>query len=99
MKDTISVAGGKVSEDGVVESFNNDDEALDAFDNGVVVCNSTSNFEAALWLYAIWFLFDQNVIIGCGPLAFWQNTRYILVYLLCFFRHEICSNSLITVSF
>ncbi|VVA93921.1 unnamed protein product [Arabis nemorensis] len=35
--DTISVAGGKVSEDGVVESFNNDDEALDAFDNGVVV--------------------------------------------------------------
>jgi hypothetical protein len=35
--DTISVSGGKVSEDGVVESFDNDDEALDAFDNGVVV--------------------------------------------------------------
>ncbi|CAA7029647.1 unnamed protein product [Microthlaspi erraticum] len=35
--DTISVAGGKVSEDGIVESFDNDDEALDAFDNGVVV--------------------------------------------------------------
>lgn len=37
-KDTISVGGGIVSEDGVVESFDNDDEALDAFDNGVVVC-------------------------------------------------------------
>ncbi|KAF2540443.1 hypothetical protein F2Q68_00031624 [Brassica cretica] len=35
--DTISVGGGIVSEDGVVESFDNDDEALDAFDNGVVV--------------------------------------------------------------
>ncbi|KAL1203674.1 putative transferase [Cardamine amara subsp. amara] len=37
LHDTISVAGGKVSEDGIVESFDNDDEALDAFDNGVVV--------------------------------------------------------------
>ncbi|CAN8245055.1 unnamed protein product [Cochlearia groenlandica] len=35
--DTISVSGGKVSEEGVVESFDNDDDALDAFDNGVVV--------------------------------------------------------------
>ncbi|KAF8093334.1 hypothetical protein N665_0384s0021 [Sinapis alba] len=35
--DTISVGGGKISEDGVVESFDNDDEALDAFYNGVVV--------------------------------------------------------------
>ncbi|EOA35178.1 hypothetical protein CARUB_v10020323mg [Capsella rubella] len=37
LHDTITVAGGKVSEDGVVESFDNDDEALDAFDNGVAV--------------------------------------------------------------
>ncbi|CAH8387295.1 unnamed protein product [Eruca vesicaria subsp. sativa] len=35
--DTISDGGGKVSKDGVVESFQNDDEALDAFDTGVVV--------------------------------------------------------------
>ncbi|KAL0718763.1 hypothetical protein Bca4012_068086 [Brassica carinata] len=35
--DTISDGGGIVSEDGVVESFDNDDEALDAFDKGVVV--------------------------------------------------------------
>ncbi|KAJ0254615.1 putative transferase [Hirschfeldia incana] len=35
--DTISVGGGIVSEDGVVESFDNDDDALDAFVNGVVV--------------------------------------------------------------
>ncbi|XP_048592130.1 putative transferase At1g60990, chloroplastic isoform X1 [Brassica napus] len=35
--DTISAGGGIVSEDGVVESFDNDDEALDAFDNGIVV--------------------------------------------------------------
>ncbi|KAG2317181.1 hypothetical protein Bca52824_020303 [Brassica carinata] len=40
--DTISDGGGIVSEDGVVESFDNDDEALDAFDKGVV---TTANFE------------------------------------------------------
>ncbi|GMJ10827.1 IBA57.2 [Hibiscus trionum] len=29
--------GAKVSEEGIIETFDNDDEALDAFDNGVVV--------------------------------------------------------------
>ena len=58
MKDTISVSGGKVSEDGVVESFDNDDEALDAFDNGVVVCNLTLE----LFGFALSFLFDQNLL-------------------------------------
>ena len=33
----MTEAGAKVSEDGVIESFDNDDEALDAVDNGVVV--------------------------------------------------------------
>ncbi|GLT42751.1 hypothetical protein SLA2020_167360 [Shorea laevis] len=35
--DTVTVAGAKVSEDGIIETFDNDEEALDAFDNGVVV--------------------------------------------------------------
>ncbi|GAV61176.1 GCV_T domain-containing protein/GCV_T_C domain-containing protein [Cephalotus follicularis] len=35
--DTVTDAGAKVSADGVVETFDNDDEALDAFDNGIVV--------------------------------------------------------------
>ncbi|XP_019057619.1 PREDICTED: putative transferase At1g60990, chloroplastic isoform X1 [Tarenaya hassleriana] len=37
LPEKISVAGGKVSSDGVVETFDNDDEALDAFENGAVV--------------------------------------------------------------
>ncbi|XP_062176921.1 putative transferase At1g60990, chloroplastic isoform X2 [Alnus glutinosa] len=35
--ETATIAGAKVSDDGVIETFNNDDEALDAVDNGVVV--------------------------------------------------------------
>ncbi|KAF5732130.1 Glycine cleavage T-protein family isoform 1 [Tripterygium wilfordii] len=35
--DTMTASGAKVSEEGVVETFENDDEALDSFDNGVVV--------------------------------------------------------------
>lgn len=35
--DTITSKGAKVSEEGIIETFDNDDEALDAFDNGVVV--------------------------------------------------------------
>lgn len=33
--------GAKVSEDGVIETFDNDDEALDAVDNGVAVRSFT----------------------------------------------------------
>ncbi|KAJ0710637.1 putative aminomethyltransferase [Helianthus annuus] len=35
--DDMAVSGAKVSEDWVIETFNNDDEALDAVDNGTVV--------------------------------------------------------------
>ncbi|KAF5448630.1 hypothetical protein F2P56_029141 [Juglans regia] len=35
--ETVTLAGAKVSDDGIIETFNNDDEALDAADNGVVV--------------------------------------------------------------
>ncbi|KAJ9687441.1 hypothetical protein PVL29_016075 [Vitis rotundifolia] len=35
--DTVTEAGAKVSEAGIIETFDNDDEALDAVDNGVVV--------------------------------------------------------------
>ncbi|KAB1207049.1 Aminomethyltransferase [Morella rubra] len=35
--ETVTAAGAKVSDDGIIETFGNDDEALDATDNGVVV--------------------------------------------------------------
>lgn len=35
--ETVTLEGAKVSDDGVIETFDNDDEALDAVDNGVVV--------------------------------------------------------------
>ncbi|XP_044460935.1 putative transferase At1g60990, chloroplastic [Mangifera indica] len=35
--DTVKSAGAEVSENGIVETFGNDDEALDAVDNGVAV--------------------------------------------------------------
>ncbi|PWA75079.1 glycine cleavage T-protein family [Artemisia annua] len=35
--DDMAIAGAKVSEDWVIETFNNDEEALDAADNGTVV--------------------------------------------------------------
>lgn len=34
----MTIAGAKVSEDGVIETYDNDDEALDAADDGVAVC-------------------------------------------------------------
>ena len=37
MQDALTLSGTKVSDDGIVETFDNDDEALDAVDNGVVV--------------------------------------------------------------
>lgn len=33
----MTADGAKASEDGIIETFDNDDEALDAFGNGVVV--------------------------------------------------------------
>ncbi|XP_021619091.1 putative transferase At1g60990, chloroplastic isoform X2 [Manihot esculenta] len=35
--ETLTADGAKASEDGIIETFDNDDEALDAFGNGVVV--------------------------------------------------------------
>jgi len=37
LQDALTLSGTKVSDDGIVETFDNDDEALDAVDNGVVV--------------------------------------------------------------
>lgn len=36
-QETAATAGAKVSDYGIIETFNNDDEALDAAHNGVVV--------------------------------------------------------------
>ena len=37
LQDTMEAAGAKVSDEGIIETFDNDDEALDAVDNGVAV--------------------------------------------------------------
>lgn len=37
LQETVTLGGAKISDDGIIETFNNDDEALDAADNGVVV--------------------------------------------------------------
>ena len=34
----MTIVGAKVSEDGVMGIFDNDEEALDAVENGVAVC-------------------------------------------------------------
>ena len=38
MQETAITEGAKVSEHGIIQTFDNDKEALDAFDNGIVVC-------------------------------------------------------------
>lgn len=38
LKDTMTAAGAKVSEDGVIGTFDNDEEAFDAVENGAAVC-------------------------------------------------------------
>lgn len=40
----MATAGSKVSDDGIVETFGNDDEAFEAVDNGVVVRVSFDSF-------------------------------------------------------
>lgn len=37
MQETVKSEGAKISEEGIVETFGNDGEALDAADNGVAV--------------------------------------------------------------
>lgn len=37
LQDTVKTAGAEVSGEGIVETFHNDEEALDAADNGVAV--------------------------------------------------------------
>jgi hypothetical protein len=37
LQDTVKTAGAEVSGEGIIETFHNDEEALDAADNGVVV--------------------------------------------------------------
>lgn len=37
LQDAVKTAGAEVSGDGIIETFHNDDEALDAVENGVVV--------------------------------------------------------------
>lgn len=47
----MATAGAKVSDDGIIETFDNDDQALDAVDNGVAVC-----FVLVLALFFNWIL-------------------------------------------
>lgn len=39
----MAAVGAKLSEDGIIETFDNDYEALNEVDNGVVVCNYFSS--------------------------------------------------------
>lgn len=45
LQDAVKSAGAEVSEEGVIETFHNDDEALDAVDHGV-----------AVWLWVCYYL-------------------------------------------
>jgi len=38
LQDDVKTAGRDISGEGIIETFHNDDEALDAVENGVVVC-------------------------------------------------------------
>lgn len=52
------VTGAKVSEDGIIETYDNDDEALDAVENGVAVCvNPTYPYCSVRVLYHCFLLF------------------------------------------
>lgn len=60
LQETLETAGAKVSDDGVVETFDNDDEALDAAYNGVVVGFYFSIFFLySFSFYCFHFIFSQ----------------------------------------
>lgn len=56
MQDALALSGTKVSDDGIVETFDNDDEALDAVDNGVVVRIWFDHSSKPLPIFLICFL-------------------------------------------
>lgn len=76
------VVGGKVSVDGVVETYDNDDEALDAADNGLAVCGSSSTFSYPHASRSCPFLFvvlsnkgNQNMIRFVQK--FWYPSHFV----------------------
>ena len=68
LQDTVTVVGARPSEDGIIETFDNDDEALDAVNNGVVVCDlfiSNLNILAfSVFCYQIHLRFSDGEILG-----------------------------------
>ncbi|RVX04537.1 putative transferase, chloroplastic [Vitis vinifera] len=63
LQDTVTEAGAKVSEAGIIETFDNDDEALDAVDNGVVVELGVKKHQGKivmrLWTFLILVGYEQ----------------------------------------
>lgn len=43
-QETAEIEGARISDDGIIETFHNDDEALDAANNGVAVCSLSTFF-------------------------------------------------------
>ncbi|KAG5525877.1 hypothetical protein RHGRI_032239 [Rhododendron griersonianum] len=56
--DTVTGFGAKLSEDGIVETFDNDDDALDAVENGVVVCDY---FISTFFIFPIKFSGEDRI--------------------------------------
>lgn len=51
-QEAAAVEGARISDDGIIETFHNDEEALDAANNGVAVCSLSIFF-----LLVFFFLF------------------------------------------
>ena len=43
-QEAATTEGARISDDGIIETFHNDDEALDAANNGVAVCSLSAFF-------------------------------------------------------
>ncbi|KAJ0011397.1 hypothetical protein Pint_33139 [Pistacia integerrima] len=84
--DTMKIAGAEVSENGIVETFGNDDEALDAVENGVavfaavntVVCMISrqirfSMIAALMFVYIVKYGFNCLQVSGDDRIQFLHN--------------------------
>lgn len=61
----MATAGAKVSDDGIIETFDNDDQALDAADNGVAVSvfRTIFQFLHSFWVGYLCFCMLENLVI------------------------------------
>lgn len=71
-QEAAAVEGAKISDDGIIETFHNDEEALDAANNGVAVCRLSTFFLLVsffFWLCLVWKLcispFGKKSLLVC----------------------------------